>query len=180
MAEGIYEHEGKDYRFALGKIGERNLICVGLNPSTADSERDDQTMARVKKWAQTLGYDGCIMVNLYPQRATDPSAIHDDAHCNVTMVQRNLDCISRLFELESFDVWAAWGANAGKGENGHLLDSLSHIWRAFGERSGCPAAKWFRLGDLTAAGHPRHPLYIGYDKQPVEFDVGAYLEKMGH
>lgn len=106
------------------------------------------------------GYDGHVMVNLYPQRATKPSCMDDLAHLNKSMAHKNLECISWLFEMADFDVWAAWGANVGKRRNSHLLDSLSQIWRAFEKRGGDFDAKWFRLGDLTSAGHPGNHLAL--------------------
>lgn len=136
-------------------------------------------MKRVERWAGIHGYDGYVMVNLYPQRATKPSCMEDSEHFNVSMVQMNLECISRLFEMSDFDVWAAWGANVGKRRNSHLLDSLSRIWRAFEKRGGDPDARWFRLGNLTSAGHPRHPLRVAYSEDPVEFDTGLYLKRLG-
>ena len=68
VPELIYENDGSDEcRFVLGKFGERNLICVGLNPSRAEPGNYDPTMKRVENWASMHGYDGHIMVNLYPQ-----------------------------------------------------------------------------------------------------------------
>ena len=167
MYKAIYEYdESGDYRFALGKLGERNLICVGLNPSRGKLSDYDHTMKRVRKWANMYGYDGHVMVNLYPQRATKPSCMDDLAHLNKSMAH--------------FDVWAAWGANVGKRRNSHLLDSLLQIWRAFEKRGGDLDAKWFRLGDLTSAGHPRHPLRVAYSEDPVEFDVDLYLKRLGY
>lgn len=93
---------------------------------------------------------------------------------------KNLECITRLLEMANFDVWAAWGANVGKRRNSHLLDSLSQIWRAFEKREGDFDAKWFRLGELTSAGHPRRPLRVAYSEDPVEFDVDLYLKRLGY
>lgn len=181
MLRPIYEYdESDDYRFTFGELGERNLICVGLNPSRGKLSNYDHTMKRVRKWANMHGYDGHVMVNLYPQRATKPSCMDDSAHLNKSMAHKNLECISRLFEMADFDVWAAWGANVGKRRNSHLLDSLSQIWRAFEKRGGDIDAKWFRLGDLTSAGHPRHPLRVAYSENPVEFDVDLYLKRLGY
>ena len=181
MPELIYENDGSDEcRFVLGKFGERNLICVGLNPSRAEPGNYDPTMKRVENWASMHGYDGHIMVNLYPQRATKPSLMDDSSSFNELMVQRNLECVSRLFEMPDFDVWAAWGANVEKRRYSHLLDSLSRVWWAFERRGGCSDAKWFRLGKLTSAGHPRHPLRVAYSEEPVEFDVSSSLKEFGY
>lgn len=109
MPELVYEcDKSGDCRFALGELGERNLICLGLNPSRARPDSYDPTMKRVVKWTRVHGYDGYVMVNLYPQRATKPSCMDDSAHFNALMVQRNLECISRLFEMSDFDGWGEW------------------------------------------------------------------------
>ena len=101
MPELIYENDGSDEcRFVLGKFGERNLICVGLNPSRAEPGNYDPTMKRVENWASMHGYDGHIMVNLYPQRATKPSLMDDSSSFNELMVQRNLECVSRPDERD--------------------------------------------------------------------------------
>ena len=35
-------------------------------------------------------------------------------------------------------------------------------------------------GGLTTAGYPRHPLRAAYSEEPVEFDIGSYLKKLGY
>lgn len=83
MPKTIYECSESDrHRFILGDLGERNLICIGLNPSRARPGDYDPTMRRVKKWSSIHGYGGYAMVNLYSQRATKPSCMDDSAHSN--------------------------------------------------------------------------------------------------
>ena len=52
-------------RYVLRKDGERPLIVVGLNPSTANEAKADATMARVMGIAERNGFDSFIMLNLY-------------------------------------------------------------------------------------------------------------------
>ena len=61
-----------DYRYILGTAGERPLICVGINPSTAAPNDLDNTLKSVERIALGNGYDSLIMFNVYAQRATRP------------------------------------------------------------------------------------------------------------
>ena len=72
----IYSNANDDqWRFTLGRCGSRPLLTIGLNPSTATQERADPTVARVERIAEEKGFggrfDGFVMLNLYPVRATD-------------------------------------------------------------------------------------------------------------
>ena len=50
-------------RFVIGRKGKRNLLCVGINPNTADMDGLDPTSRNVEKIALNNGYDGWILVN---------------------------------------------------------------------------------------------------------------------
>jgi len=36
------------------------------------------------------------------------------------------------------------------------------------------SSRWVRRGELTRGVHPRHPLYVSYDKPLEPFDASAY------
>ena len=61
------------YRYVLGRRGTNPLICIGINPSTADPTRLDPTLQSVDRIAKNNGFDGFMMMNVYPQRATVPN-----------------------------------------------------------------------------------------------------------
>ena len=52
-----------DHRFVLEQPGERMLLVVGLNPSTADETHPDPTVRKVVGFAEGGGYDGFAMLN---------------------------------------------------------------------------------------------------------------------
>ena len=56
-----------EYRYILGTRGERPLICVGVNPSTAAPGDLDPTLKSVERVALHNGYDSFIMFNVYAQ-----------------------------------------------------------------------------------------------------------------
>ena len=63
------------YRYRLTRRlspGNRTVLFVGLNPSTADATHDDQTIKRCVGYARAWGYDVLLMGNLHAYRATDP------------------------------------------------------------------------------------------------------------
>ena len=61
-----------EYRYILGTRGERPLICIGINPSTAAPDALDPTLQSVQRIALANGYDSFLMFNVYAQRATRP------------------------------------------------------------------------------------------------------------
>lgn len=64
-------------RYILGQPGKRNMLVFGVNPSTATpgDNNIDPTIRKVRKLIAEDDYDGWIMVNLYPLRATDPKEL---------------------------------------------------------------------------------------------------------
>ena len=60
-----------EYRYILGTRGEKPLICIGINPSTAAPDDLDNTLKSVERVALHNGYDSFIMFNVYaPIRTT--------------------------------------------------------------------------------------------------------------
>ena len=64
-----------DHRFVLEQPGERMLLVVGLNPSTADETHPDPTVRKVVGFAEGGRYDGFAMLNLASERATDKRSL---------------------------------------------------------------------------------------------------------
>lgn len=63
-------------RYILGESGKNIVACIGINPSTAEPNSLDQTLKKVKTVSEFNGFDGWIMYNVYPQRATNPSELN--------------------------------------------------------------------------------------------------------
>ena len=69
----LYEkNRNNTARYILGETGKKPLVCVGINPSTAAPNNLDRTLTNVKRFSELNGYDGWLMLNVYPQRSTDP------------------------------------------------------------------------------------------------------------
>lgn len=159
-------------RFLLGKSGRRPLMVVGLNPNTATPYKSDITIAKAARIAATAGYDGFVMVNLYPVRCPSPDQLPKSV--NVRLQRRNLELICELAaEFGRPDLWAAWGAEIGK--RAYLAKACWQI----AQRLHGLEARWWHFGPPTRAGHPRHPSRVSYHWSLARFDIESYLATLG-
>ena len=98
-----------EYRYILGTRGQRPLICIGINPSTAVPGRLDNTLKSTERVALHNGSDSFIMFNVYAQRATDPDDMEKEL--NPVLHRENMKAFDWLLSRLSCvpDLWAAWG-----------------------------------------------------------------------
>lgn len=157
-----------EYRYILGTRGEKPLICVGINPSTAAPDALDPTLQSAQRIALSNGYDSFLMFNVYAQRATRPDDM--EKTCNSFLHGENRRAFAYLLSLSPRPaVWAAWGNIIEK--RPYLMDCL----RDFAAQGRTAGARWFTAGPPLKSGHPHHPLYLKRDTVLLEFDMEAYL-----
>ena len=157
-----------EYRYILGTRGKNPLICIGINPSTAEPDNLDNTLKSVQRIALGNGFDSFIMFNVYAQRATDPDAM--ERQCNLALHRENLKAFRYVLSIsEKPTVWAAWGAIIEK--RGYLSDCVRDMV-AVGQEYG---ANWCCAGAISKKGHPHHPLYLRKDEKIKPFDIEEYL-----
>ena len=160
-----------EYRYILGTRGKKPLICIGINPSTAQPDRLDNPLKSVERIALGNGFDSFIMFNVYAQRATNPDAM--EKICNPLLHRENLEAFRYVLSISDTPaVWAAWGAVIEK--RSYLADCLRDML-AVGQEHG---AKWYCAGAITKKGHPHHPLYLKKDEKLKPFDISAYLDTL--
>jgi len=160
-----------EYRYILGTRGQNPLICIGINPSTAQPGDLDNTLKSVERIALGNGFDSFIMFNVYAQRATDPDAM--EKTCNMALHRENLAAFRYVLAIaERPAVWAAWGTIIEKRD--YLRDCLRDMLEV---GNACGAA-WYCAGKVSKKGHPHHPLYLRKDEKIRPFDVEAYLEAL--
>lgn len=160
-----------EYRYLLGTRGQKPLICVGINPSTARPDALDNTLKSVERIALGNGFDSFLMFNVYAQRATNPDTM--ERVCNPILHRENLEAFRYLLSLSpSPAVWAAWGAIIEK--RAYLPGCVRDLVRE-GKAKG---ARWYCAGAVTKKGHPHHPLYLKKDEKLRPFDVSDYLDNL--
>lgn len=157
-----------EYRYILGTRGKKPLICIGINPSTAQPGALDNTLKSVERIALGNGFDSFIMFNVYAQRATKPDDM--ERSCNLRLHRENMEAFRYALSIsEKPTVWAAWGAIIEK--RPYLMDCLKDMV-AIGQEYG---ASWQCAGAISKKGHPHHPLYLRKDEKLKPFDTEAYL-----
>jgi len=142
------------YRYALTRTWEptgRRALFVMLNPSTATEVQNDPTVERCERRARTLGFGAFRVTNIFAWRDTDPrkmrAAPDPVGPKNDAAIEEGAGWADRII-----CAWGTHGAHLARGP------AVERLLRA----TGLPL---FHLG-LTRDGHPRHPLYIAYAKQP--------------
>ena len=160
-----------EYRYILGTRGKNPLICIGINPSTAQPGDLDNTLKSVERIALGNGFDSFIMFNVYAQRATDPDAM--EKVCNASLHRENMAAFRYVLSIsEKPTIWAAWGTIIEKRD--YLSQCLLDM-TAIGQEYG---AEWVCAGKCSKKGHPHHPLYLRKDEVVRPFDVESYLQTL--
>ena len=167
----INGYEVTGVRYVLGEKFDTSykkvLICIGINPSTA------MTLKRVQKYAKNNGeYGEWYMLNVYPQRATNPNEM--DIEPDMEIHRNNLTAIKNLLsEIKEADVWCAWGNIIGKRKYlynlllGNTEKGIDGIISLFNKNYH------FKAYGSTAKGCPKHPLVISHnDKLKDLAEVG--------
>lgn len=162
------------YRYTLTRVWDPSVqkaAFIMVNPSTADAFQLDPTLRRCKAFAESWGFGGLVVLNIFALRSTDPRALYD--HSDPVGPANDLVIASRWPVTEPLQfgpdvpaiglVIAAWGVHGvlnGRGAQ------VAEMLRARGVNLMC-------LG-TTKDGHPRHPLYLPASAQPVPYEpIGA-------
>ena len=156
-------------RFILGTSGNNTLITIGLNPSSANRVKSDYTVTKVIGFKdKAKKFDSFIMLNLYPQRATDPKDIHISV--DKELYQENLKNIIRtLTTTKNASVLAAWGGGISKRD--FFFQCLTDIYKA----TKSIKINWLQIGELTKKNHPQHPSRAHYNSELIPFNFNKYF-----
>lgn len=143
------------YRWWLIRCWDERLpmvATIGVNPSTADAQENDQTIRKDIGFATRHGYGGILKLNLAAFVATNPKvckrAEDPIGYGNSPMDMR--------FTMDSFgvtDVWFCWGRNSW-----NFPEQTRLVELAF------PNAKCF---GLNQDGTPRPTLLVPYKAELV-------------
>ena len=152
----IYEtNEDNSARFALGQIFNpegKTLLCFGINPSTASPECLDNTIRKVVEIGKHNNYENWIMLNIYPQRATNPNDMHLEEDQNLVKLNK-LHIKKVVDKYVNSDILLAYGNLISKRH--YLKDCLGEIMTFLKDEKG----KAIKVIKLTKDNNPVHPLY---------------------
>ena len=178
IVDDIDPKEYGEYRYLL-KFKKANLsvkthpkkvlIAIGVNPSTADENKPDQTVSTLLRIWQDNPYTDFVMLNLYPKRSTNPHELpldgeNDDIIC--TEIEHNCQIIDGVFSEFSgcsIDFLLAFG---------NLIEIRKYLQDSFDEiiktLKKYPQITYKAIA-LTKKGHPCHPLAAWRCKGSYQF-----------
>jgi hypothetical protein len=141
MIKGAEFSECGNYRYALSRRWDDSLplvMCIGLNPSTANGLTDDTTIENLTKLLAGYGYGGFYMMNLFAFISSNP----DDLRACPDPVKEN-DAWLEKIRSEVNDVIFCWGAFPQAEYRARKIINTYPDALCFGK---------------TAKGKPMHPL----------------------
>jgi hypothetical protein len=144
----------RTHRYALTRrLGPdpRVLVGCGLNPSTADAWKDDQTIRKGKGFGARWGCGLYVMLNAHGYRATDPADMKRAAKRGEDVIGEYNDALITfvLSQMTEGDIaLAAWGAHASPMRDARMR-----------EIAAVQGVRWQCFG-TNQDGTPKHPLYI--------------------
>lgn len=152
MSNAIMDSSGI-YRYWLLRVWDENLphvcFCM-LNPSKADAATDDPTVRRCIAFAKAWGCGSLAVVNLFAYRATCPKELKLTPD---PVGLYNFHFIQFTSQQAAITV-AAWGIHGGQLQQDQLVLSMLKDPQCLGR---------------TAAGHPKHPLYVASSTQLMPY-----------
>lgn len=152
-----------------GTRGEKPLVCIGINPSTAEPSLEPYASVGGARGEKQRLRQLPHVQRLCPA-ATRPNDM--ERVCNEALHRANMEAFDYILSLsEQPAVWAAWGNIIE--QRAYLKDCLADMI-AIGERHG---ARWYTAGRRSVKGHPHHRLPQG--DQPLDaFDHLRLLCRM--
>ena len=165
----IYEtNKLNTHRYAYGSKKTKTLFVLGLNPSALPDSNLNPTLKNAKAFSEILEFESFVMINIYPQRSTDPNNLHTRLSPNAH--KNNLEIISNLVS-KGDTIWAAWG---------DIIEKRKYLYRCLREINDALSEKninWICYDELTKKGNPRHPMYKKHENRFMPFDMQMYLKK---
>jgi hypothetical protein len=148
----VWGGANNEYRYVLKRIWDTSkpkIAFVGLNPSVASEQADDNTVRKCINIARRQGFGEMVMLNAYGYRSTDPSALTTFPNPEGALNDNHI-----LEECEtSSKIVVAWGSHASDQRHSSLMKLLDKfsLW--------CFAK--------NKDGKPKHPLYVPINSQLI-------------
>lgn len=154
--EAIISRDGR-YRYQLLRQWDRSgkaLLVIGLNPSTADSQNDDNTSRICINYAKKWNFGTLIIANLFAFRATDPKQLWKASD----PVGPENDFYLQQFIQDTDLCLCAWS------HYGNYQNRASTVYQ------------WIKDPKCLCQlknGSPGHPLYKSKDLKPVDYTLST-------
>lgn len=149
----------RSYRYTLEHvfeptIAEHRIQWIGLNPSTADENKLDPTLRRVREFSRRLGHGAFVMTNVFAYRATKPAEMRAQAD---PVGPQNDEYLMLTAKRCAMSI-ACWG---GLSKFPRSLRHRAASIRLMFAKAEIPLLCLGRIAD----GSPEHPLFVESDRK---------------
>ena len=145
-------------RFLLGQRGKKELLAIGLNPSTANETKLDPTSRNIKTIAINNNYDGWRLTNLYPLRTSRPNNLPKKS--DLTLGKENITFIKNILLDTSYNIKTVlfcWGNNICNHK--YLIEYSEDLILTIDKLNIT-----YKCLGITKKGHPFHPAPMGVNR----------------
>jgi hypothetical protein len=148
------------YRYLLDRkwdYTKGRALFIMLNPSTADAEKTDPTVARCIRFAHAWGFGSAEIANIFAFRATNPKKLKE---VDDPIGEHNFCMIEAAISRASI-VIAAWGTlnqNIISNPAATIIDMVTG-------KIGKKDLYCIKLTEKTR--EPAHPLYLSGELKPI-------------
>ena len=151
------------YRWILKReflTGKKTVVFIGLNPSNANSFKNDRTLIRIINFCSRWNYKNIYIINLFGlisksplqlSKSKDPIGNNNDLITLATLQfwRKNINC----------DLWLGWGDKGQlNGRDREVLGIIKNLSNLKSSENNYPK-RILSLG-LSKKGNPLHPLYM--------------------
>lgn len=154
--------ESNQYRYTLKRVWDATkpmILFVMMNPSTADVDVDDPTVAKCGRLARKWGYGGLYVGNTFAYRATEQKRLLEVDDPVGPENDRYLLKMAKDSEVVIF----AYGTPVDK----RLRPRGEQVAKLLREKAGVKP----QVLRLSKQGVPWHPLYLPESVLPVEWTI---------
>lgn len=143
-----------EYRYLLWREWDKDkpvAMCIGLNPSTANAEKDDPTITRLIGDLTQLGFGTLYMCNLYALISSKPARLFEVADA----LGNNDEWLTRTSKYVN-EIIFCWGAFKNIDYRSKVVAAMFPQGKCFGK---------------SKDGRPLHPLalmYAGVKREDVK------------
>lgn len=158
MIKTVKISECQKYRYSLTRVWDESkpsILFVGLNPSTADADKDDPTIKKLIAYTKAWGYGGFEIVNLFAYRSSDPKNLYNKQA--IAIGPGNTTYLKQAASSHVKTI-CMWGNQAKE-----ISETVTAIWTQYFRGKGAYCFK------INRDGSPAHPLYLPGSCKLIKF-----------
>lgn len=149
-----------EYRYWLSRVWDIKkplVLFVGINPSTANAERDDITVKKLIHYCNDWGYGGFYIINLYGYITSTPDFLRSVSD---PIGKENYRIIRKLLNREWAKIIFMWGSNGKALDYRDIIDIVG-LFKDKKDLVYCFSK--------NRDGGPTHPGRLSYDVKLIKY-----------